>query len=459
MTDLPFDLDRVRAFLDGATEAQAAGTEADDPLDALVARFAALDAEPGSVVMIVLPNGLRLLRTFFAVCLAGHTPVLLAPSTPPRRVKEVAHQLGAHALVRANLRPDDHGVTPVAEGDDLAVFGGRNQAHGPGHAILMSSGTSGLAVGCLHSLEAMLRNASRHADSIGQRAGDTVMVSLPMYYSFALVAQVLGCLATGSRLVIAGPPFTVANYRATIARHGVTVSSLTPILAKSLVGNGEELPPPLRTLSVGGQALDPGYTSRLLKVNPALELYVTYGLTEAGPRVSTLAAHREPPHRHGSVGLPIDGVSLSTRAAPGGQREILVRSDTVYRYRVGEAAPSKRGDLLEPGLLATGDIGHVDDDGYLHLAGRSSDFMTVRGEKVSTAGLRKAAESLPHVVRAAAELSGTDPDSAQLTLHVHVDETAAVTEADVHERLRAILTRHERPHVVRIHASNAERFK
>ncbi|MGA4847527.1 class I adenylate-forming enzyme family protein [Streptomyces sp. G5(2025)] len=439
----------------------------DDPLtlDALVERFAALPAEPGSVVVISLPNSARLLRIFFAVSLAGHTPVMLAPSTPPSRVRDICRHMGAYALIRTSIRPTDYGLSDTASigGVDLAVFTDwQYQRHGRGHVILMTSGTSGMATGCLHSVDSLLRNARRHAASVGQTEKDTVLVSLPVFYSFGLVAQVLGCLVSGASMILAGPPFSVTNYVETITRHSVTVSALTPIQVKSVVGVGEELPAPLRTLSVGGQALDPSYVSRLVKLNPELGLYLTYGLTEAGPRVSTLAAHREHPDRYRSVGLPLDGVEVLTReSSEYGERELLVRSDTIYRKRVGEIPLSKRGELIEEGLLATGDMGYVDDDGYVYVSSRRSDFAMVRGEKVSLATVRKAAESLPNVVRAAARVmadDGNDDDFARVGLDVYVNDLDVPTEAEVQRSLRALLTRNERPGEVRIHPLRSGEF-
>ncbi len=338
-------------------------------------------------------------------------------------------------------------------GADLAVFTHQpHKRYEPGHVILMTSGTSGFASGCLHSLDALLRNASRHVASIGQHRADTVLVNLPVYYSFALVAQVLGSMVAGSRLVVAGPPFSVTGYAATIASRGVTVSSLTPVLAKAVAATSDELPAPLRTLTVGGQALDPGYVARLLKLNPAVGLFLTYGLTEAGPRVSTLAAHQEPPHRYGSVGRPLNGVEVTFRdIGRGGDQEVLVRSDTVYRQRVGEHVASKRGTLLEADLVATGDIGFTDAAGYLTIRGRSSDFTVIHGEKVCLASLRRAAESLPSVVRASAQVIADDGDAAGLELEIYVDDGSPLREVAVREQLRRMLVPSERPRRLRIH--------
>ena len=58
---------------------------------------------------------------------------------------------------------------------------------------------------------------------------------------------------------------------------------------------------------MGGDALAPELVARLVELRKGKEVYITYGLTQAGPRVSTLAAHAEPASRFASVGLPHEG--------------------------------------------------------------------------------------------------------------------------------------------------------
>src|ERR1700689_5165178 len=98
-------------------------------------------------------------------------------------------------------------------------------AAAPGEVVLLTSGTSGFASGCVFDFEALLLNGKRHADSIGQRKDDVLLVSLPLHFSFALVAQALASLVCGNRLIISGPPFNVAAYQRTLENWGVTVSS------------------------------------------------------------------------------------------------------------------------------------------------------------------------------------------------------------------------------------------
>src|SRR5262249_27432690 len=149
---------------------------------------------------------------------------------------------------------------------------------------------------------------------------------------------------------------------------------------------------------------------------PDVELYVTYGLTEAGPRVSTLAVHREPAERYGSVGGPLDGVAVRLRGTPpcGTAAGRLVSSGTRMLAELG--SPQAERALVEPGVVATGDLFRI-DDGYLYYEGRLSDFVVVRGEKVSLHAVRQFVQSLPDVVRCTTQV-GAD---ASGTTHYDLD--------------------------------------
>src|SRR5205823_150846 len=210
--------------------------------------------------------------------------------------------------------------------------------------------------------DSLVRNARRHADAVGLTGRDTVLVNLPLFYSYAIVAQALAALVTGARLVVSGPPFSPEAYEAAVGRYAVTSSSLTPTIARLLLAQGTRLPVGLRMLTVGGDRIAPEHVTRLRSANPDVELYVTYGLTEAGPRVSTLAAHREPPGRHGSVGVPLDGVTVSLRGA--------VRWST----NVGEDAAGTSHFALEVGV--TGGT-----DGARQRIRRAVDRFLLAGER------------------------------------------------------------------------------
>jgi acyl-CoA synthetase (AMP-forming)/AMP-acid ligase II len=280
-----------------------------------------------------------------------------------------------------------------------------------------------------------------------------VLVTLPMYYSYALVAQALAALVQGCRLAVSGPPFTVPAYRDTVRAAGATVSSLTPALVRSLLAAGGRLPEPLRMLTVGGDRLPAEQVAALLAANPGRELYLTYGLTEAGPRVTTLVAHREPPHRHASVGLPLPGVQVSIREPdPAGVGELLVRTDTAFVRRVGRLDGTGRSALRAPGVVATGDRFAVDADGYLYFQGRLSDFVVLNGEKVSLASVRQLASSVPGVVRAANRAHPGEDGRGGYDLELFVDRPELADQ--IRRTVAGLLLRAERPHRIDIRASH-----
>jgi acyl-CoA synthetase (AMP-forming)/AMP-acid ligase II len=436
------DLDVIEKLIARTTDT---GSEGDGRgLRQLVDELANLSLAPGSVVLISLGNGVRLLRTLFAAILAGYVPVLLAPSTPASRMEELITHLRPALLIGNGTVGRINGTRVRVDGGHGVLPDVQPRLHAPGQMILLTSGTSGSATGCLHDTRSLLRNARLHADSIGLTADDTLLVVLPVYYSFALVAQVFAALVSGASLVLSGPPFTVSGYRRCLSDHAVTVTSLTPSLVADLLAQDGRLSAPVRTLTVGGQALPPGHPALLLERNPGLALYLTYGLTEAGPRVTTLAAHQEPPARHRSVGVPLSGIGLSLRDVGRGpeEQEVLVASPAVYRERVGAppAPGTRRGGLVSPGVVATGDLGYL-EDGYLFLRGRTTDFAIIRGQKVSLASVRRAAESLDGVVRAVARVD-SEADLYRLDLLVN---RPSLAEADLRRQLFGLLSSHERP--------------
>ncbi len=114
----------------------------------------------------------------------------------------------------------------------------------PGEVVLLTSGTSGIFSGCVFDSAALLLNARRHAASIGQSAADRLLINLPLFYSFAFVAQLLSSYVLGNEVVLATPPFTPIHYHRTLLDLGITLSSLTPVMVTALcAADLDGLPP------------------------------------------------------------------------------------------------------------------------------------------------------------------------------------------------------------------------
>ncbi|MFB9301297.1 class I adenylate-forming enzyme family protein, partial [Kibdelosporangium philippinense] len=424
----------------------------------VVDAVAGLELPPGSPVLIAMPNGRGALAAFFGALLAGAVPVLLPPAAGAARIAEIARQLGGAALIAPRIDPARYGAVAVHPLDgrcEAALLEAQaHQRYQPGEVVLMTSGTSGIATGCLHGIDALLRNADRHATAVGQCADDTVLVSLPLYYSYGLVAQALAAFVRGSRLVVSGPPFTSRSFAETIRAHDVTVSSLTPSTAVRLAAEPPAGRAALRVLTVGGDALDPGHVGSLLAGGWLEELYLTYGLTEAGPRVTTLAAHREPEHRWSSVGVPLPGVRtyLCDSAGDGPGAELVVESDTVLRQRLPGGAPTVAG------IVTTGDRFDIDADGYHFFRGRSGDSVVVGGEKVWLPSVRRIAAGVPGVRRVATTVYRDDRDELRYGLDVAVDDPGPRQAAEIENALNLVLLRAERPHRITLSQATTEEW-
>ncbi|MDG5803776.1 class I adenylate-forming enzyme family protein [Streptomyces ossamyceticus] len=445
----------VRDFLRDLVQVDRPGTRP-SPFDTVVEEIHRLGVEPGTPVMVAMPNGAPFVTVVCALLVRGAVPVLLPPSAPPSRVERMARALGADALIAARVPPAPHAGPPPRTLGGFARFarlsGVDTIQYRPGEIILLTSGTSGVFSGCLHRVDSLLRNAGRHARAIGQSAADSVLISLPMHYSYAFVAQLLATLATGGRAVIAGPPFTPAHYHRTIQEHGVTVSSLTPTMVESWLRAGERLPAPLRRLTVGGDAFAASSVADLLKHNAGLELYLTYGLTEAGPRVSTLAAHLEPPCRYASVGLPLPGVQVRLRTADAEDSvgELIVETDTGMLRRVGRRDEPELPVSGPTTSISTGDLFEKDDEGYLYFRSRRPSYVISRGEKVSLKSVCALAETVPGVLGAEAWTHENTAGDVVFTLDVYCADPS-IDEQEFRRRLAAVLLRSEQPARLLIH--------
>jgi acyl-CoA synthetase (AMP-forming)/AMP-acid ligase II len=374
----------------------------------LVAGLRARALPEGAAVLICMPNGRNLLKLFFALVAVGYVPAMLPPATPVLRLRQMAEDFGAVAVVRPRLGEElckELHIEAVNRRAGWEVGFFRTLAKPvtePGEVILTTSGTSShFSSGCVHSIDSLRANARKHAGEINLSATDTMLINLPLYYSFALVAQAIASIECGARLVISGPPFIGSQYVTDLARHRVTVSSVTPVLMRTLLAHSAAaLPETVRALTVGGDFLAPEQAAAFVQRYPGKELYLTYGVTEAGPRVSTGRAHEANAKRFASVGRPMPGtlVRLLDVDGPAQEGELLVHSDTLLKRKIGRNAQSPLIEMDGQTWLKTGDIFEIDEDGHLFFKHRKSDFIVLNDEKVNLAAIKQFCRALPGVL-------------------------------------------------------------
>ncbi|MGJ8521684.1 Long-chain-fatty-acid--CoA ligase [Carnimonas sp. R-84981] len=413
--------------------------------------------EPGRVVLIAMPNCPDLMYMFFAVLNSGFVPALIPPLTPTERILHMLEDFAAAALVRTPAQKGRWKELGISEAEPLGRWQVGTCRQGspaltqPGQVVIATSGTSSsFSSGCVHHFDSLRRNALRHAKSIGMNANDRVLISLPMCYSTALVAQMIAALEIGCEIVISGPPFSIPHYLADLKRYGVTLSSLTPVLLRQLNNRETTLPPGLKKLTIGGDLAAPREVEDFLLRHPWIELNLTYGISEAGPRVSTCPTHLMGRAYYASVGRPIDQTEvriLPITDGQDGQGELLIYSDTLLIKRIGRGKRQTFVDLDGKRWLRTGDIFHQDADGFLFFKGRISDFIVVRDEKVNIGAVKQLCREIKGVLTCETQIVSNGDQIAGFDVILTCDDTV-INESNSQQYSTSLLKklkRHERP--------------
>jgi long-chain acyl-CoA synthetase len=245
--------------------------------------------------------------------------------------------------------------------------------------VLSTSGSTGSPKTVRWSRRGVQANTDAIVAALPVQSDECVALHLPLSYAFGW-SVLRSHAAVGSTVILLEDSVTSASFWSALRQHRVTTLPLTPPHATTLARLG--LPrlavPELRRLTQAGGAADPATLASLHAAMQSRngELVVMYGQTEAGPRISVLPhAHWE---RHpGSVGIAVSGQVVST-----GDGEVVVRGPSVMMGYAENAEDLARGDSLG-GVLHTGDLGRVADDGMLYLTGRASRIAKVDGWRVS----------------------------------------------------------------------------
>jgi long-chain acyl-CoA synthetase len=230
--------------------------------------------------------------------------------------------------------------------------------------VLFTSGTTGDAKRVELTHAALRVNAQYFAhEAMRLRPDDVLFGSVPLSHVFGMTACMNGAVAAGASLALLRR-FEPRAALELIERERVTIFLGVPSMCVALLAASAEtgLAPQMRLAHVGGAPL-PVETSRAFEERFGCEVYEGYGLTEVGGTATTNHVGR--PRRHGSVGTPAAGGEVRLDERTG---EVLLRTPTMMRG--------------VDGWLATGDIGRLDEDGYLFLVGRLKDVILRGGYTV-----------------------------------------------------------------------------
>jgi acyl-coenzyme A synthetase/AMP-(fatty) acid ligase len=358
-------------------------------LDREVRRVGDAFADSPSLVFHFAANDLDSVVTFLAARTAGHAVALLDPALRPEFVERLVSRYEPdHVTGLPTLGVG--GYSEVAPGHWVRDSPSGTAVHADLAVLLSTSGSTGSPKFVRLSAGGIEHNARSIARSLNLTPADRAFATLPVHYSYGM-SVVTSHLTVGATVVLSDASVIEPRFWEQFTSYGATSLAGVPYTYQMLDRTGfldRELPTLRSMTQAGGRLPD-----RLItKFHDALSqrgvrFYVMYGQTEAGPRMSCLQPG-DVAAKLGSVGKPLDGGSFTIESADGTLLEAGVAGEVVYRgpnVMMGYATASEdlaRGDDSR-GVLHTGDLGHLDQDGFLYITGRSKRIGKVFGVRVS----------------------------------------------------------------------------
>lgn len=337
--------------------------------------------EDAQVIASRLDNGPGWIALDLAIRLIGRVHVPLPTFFSPAQAAHALADCGADALVApAAATVASLARSPLDEASTLHRLAATPAALPAGTAtITYTSGTTGAPKGVCLGADALLAVASSLAGATAPLAPRRHLCLMPLSTLLENVAGVYAALLADAEIVV--PPLAEIGYTGAagldvptlldcLHRYRPDSAILVPQLLLALTMAGERgAPPPdsLKCLAVGGGRVGPALIARAEALG--LPVYEGYGLSECA---SVVCFNRPGAVRAGSVGRPLPHARVHVRDG-----ELCVAGPHYLGYLGGDRVPADAE-------IATGDLGHVDADGFVHVTGRRKHvFITAFGRNVS----------------------------------------------------------------------------
>lgn len=388
------------------------------------------------------------LRRVVVCPMAGALPWLKGLLFPLARRKDLAGVPSNEQTLRhaALLRNDGKPRPVVIDPGDVAVLQYTGGTTGVPKAAELTHGN--ITSNCAQVVAGMGLNAYGH---------ERVLGVLPLFHVFALTSVMILSVQTASQMILV-PRFDLDDLLATIARTRPTMFPAVPTIYTALTEAAEKRGMDLSSIKLcisGGAPLPVETRQRFMKLT-GCELMEGYGLSETSPVVAFTPPGK--PYKDGSVGIPVVGTIIEirdpadpTRILPQGERgEICVRGPQVMRGYWNKPAETER--VMIDGALRTGDVGYLDEDGYLFLVDRIKDVIIAGGYNIYPRVLEEALYQHP-AVKDAVVIGIPDQYRGQAPkAFVTLQEGKTATPAELREHLAGYVSKIELPRDVEIRA-------
>jgi len=271
---------------------------------------------------------------------------------------------------------------PDEGGDDEAV-------------LLFTSGSSGAPKGVMLSHRNVLANVSQFASRLELNHEDKILGCLPLFHSFGSTVTLWYPMLEGIGLVTFPSPLEPPKLAKLIHQHKVTMLLATPTFLRGYMRRVEpEQLASIKYVITGAEKL-PRKLAEAFEKKFGKKVMEGYGLTETSPVANANIPNPEnktrlpliPSERAGSVGQLLPGIAVRITNPDNDKPLPVDHSGMIWLHGANIFTgylnlPEKTAEMLYDGWLRTGDIGRLDEEGFLYIEGRLSRFSKIGGEMV-----------------------------------------------------------------------------
>jgi long-chain acyl-CoA synthetase len=348
----------------------------------------------GDTVGVLLLNSQKYVATMLAIWKAGKTAVPLNYLLPPNELGFIIKDSGMSGLVSSQffsqaleaIRPlfGDKGVIIMADAPNLlaASAATTSDEYRDPALYLYTSGTTGRPKGVILTHDNLIANVDscRQAGEFDER--DAFLCLLPFFHTYAITGTFLLPLLNGSRMVLVDR-FHPVKVLGLIQEHRISVFLAIPSMYRVLAGvEGNFNVSSVRFPISGGEPL-PTAIAEAFEKRFNVPIFEGYGQTEAAP---VITLNTPGSRKLGTIGRALPGVEVAIwddqkRILPTGEvGEIMVRGNNVMKgyHRL----PEETDKTITGGWLHTGDLGKLDEDGFVTITGRKKDLIISAGENI-----------------------------------------------------------------------------
>jgi long-chain acyl-CoA synthetase len=429
--------------------------------------LAAHDVKPGVSVGLLLPNIPQFAEALYGAWINGNVVVPMNVLLTPPEIRYLVDDSAIRALFvyEMFLPAVEAAIEGMAKPPRVIVVGnaGKHVSYadlfkqapatpapvgGDPHILtIYTSGTTGKPKGAVILNSNVISQLDMTDDLFVPEPGDRVLCVLPLFHVFALNG-VLNSNIRHRGTIVLHPKFDLNDAVRSLEDEGITIFAGVPTMYFYILKHPDlaKLTFPKLRYTVSGGAAMPVEVMRAFEAKFDVPIYEGYGLTET---TVSVCCNREGAKRHGSVGKPYPQVELKivddagNEVSVGAPGEIVVRGPNLMQGYLNR--PDATAEAIVDGWFHTGDIGHVDTDGFVYIVDRKKDMIIKGGYNIYPREIEEVLYKLPQIAEAAVVGVADEAKGESVRCVISVRPGADLQQEQVEAHLKENLAKYKLP--------------